>query len=179
MDSIEQLKTKELFIYISERLKDEPNYGVTLINKDFYFIDNLSYLNYKKPISGFKYVKQDFGPTPKPNEFLPLRDELIDTNELELKKFDFFGRVQAKYLPKRAVNTDLFTKDEILLIDQVLAKLSGHNATSISNFSHTFLAWKIADNLEELPYYSFILTSKTPSDEDILWAKEKVKKLNN
>ncbi len=179
MNLTEQQKTKELFIYIAERLKDEPSYGATLLNKAFYFIDNLSYLNFKKPVSGLKYVKQDFGPTPKPSDFFSLRDELVDNEELEVMRSDFFGRVQTKYIPKRSVNTELFTKDEILLIDQVLAKLSGYNATGISNYSHTFLAWKLASNMEELPFYSFILTSKTPDESDILWAKNKIKSFSN
>lgn len=169
-------KTRELLLYVADRLKDVPNYGATLLNKVLYFIDHTNYLVNKRPISNLNYVKQDFGPTPMPSQFLPLKKSLIDSDEMAEIKSDFFGLVQKKCLPKRKANIDHFDKDEIILIDRVIAVVATHNASSISEISHRFLAWKLAENMEELPLHTFLLTSKAPSENDIAWAKSEIKK---
>lgn len=169
-------KTRELLMYVADRLKDVPNYGATLLNKVLYFIDHTNYLVNKRPISNLNYVKQDFGPTPIPSQFLPLKEDLIDNDEMTEIKSDFFGLVQKKCLPNRKPNTDVFDKDEIILIDRVIAVVATHNANSISEISHRFLAWKLAENMEKLPYYTFLLTSKAPTDSDIAWANSEIEK---
>ena len=169
-------KTRELLLYVADRLKDLPNYGATLLNKVLYFIDHTNYLVKGHPISNLGYVKQDFGPTPKPSQFLPLKKSLIDNDEMTEIRSDFFGLVQKKCLPKRKPNTDVFDKDEIILIDQVITVVATHNASSISEISHRFLAWKLAENMEELPFYTFLLTSKVPTENDLSWAKSEIEK---
>lgn len=169
-------KTRELLLYVADRLKDVPNYGATLLNKVLYFIDHANYLLKREPISNLNYVKQDFGPTPMPSQFLPLKKSLIDNDELTEIKSDFFGLVQKKCLPKRKPNTDVFDKDEIILIDRVITVVAAHNASSISEMSHRFLAWKLAENMEELPLYTFLLTSKAPNENDIAWAEAEIQK---
>lgn len=172
-------KTKELFVYVANRLKDKPTYGATMLNKALYFIDNLSYMKTGKPISGFKYVKQDFGPTPNPQHFLPIKESLIENKEIEEIKSDFFGRLQKKCIPLREPDIDKFSKEEIYLMDNLLAGIANHNATSISEFSHTFMAWELASNMDELPFFTFLLTSKLPSENDVNWATGKIKEINN
>lgn len=172
-------KTKELVLYIANALKDQPAYGATLLNKALYYIDNVSYLKFKKPVSNLKYVKQHYGATPSPSEFLSLWNELIHNKDLEEVKTEFFGKVQKKHLALRSPNIEYFNNEEIMLIDKVIANISNHNATSISNASHKVLAWEIADDMEELPLYSYLLTSKIPTDNDISWAKREIDKLTN
>lgn len=169
-------KTRELLLYVADRLKDVPNYGATLLNKALYFIDHTNYLVKKESVSNFNYVKQDFGPTPIPSQFLPLKKSLIENDEMTEIKSDFFGLVQKKCLPKRKPNTDVFDKDEIILIDRVISVIASHNASSISEMSHRFLAWKLAENMEELPLHTFLLTSKAPTEGDVAWAKSEIEK---
>ncbi|HEY5749663.1 MAG TPA: type II toxin-antitoxin system antitoxin SocA domain-containing protein [Chryseolinea sp.] len=82
-------KTKELILYVAKRLDSKHNYGVTLLYKTLYFIDNISYLKRGKAISEFTYVKQAFGPTPEPRQFLSLRDVMVGSGEIEIKKAGF------------------------------------------------------------------------------------------
>ena len=63
-------KTVELIIYISLRLKERSNYGSTLLAKSLYLIDSMSYLKKGTPLTEFKYIKQQLGPTPEPAQFL-------------------------------------------------------------------------------------------------------------
>lgn len=168
-------KTKELLIYVAHRLGHRPNYGSTLLNKALYFIDNISYLKSGKPISEFSYIKQEWGPTPEPSLFLSIRDQLIKSGDVVINESDYFGRIQKKVIPLREPHIDSFTKEEIVLMDEVLAGMAEWNGTEASEFSHRFPAWQAATNAEPLPFYTFLLSTKTPAPVDIEWAKSELK----
>jgi len=53
----------------------------------------------------------------------------------------------------------------------VLSNIEDFNGAQISEMSQQFPAWKAAADQEELPLFTFLLSSKTPSDKDIEWAK--------
>jgi hypothetical protein len=172
-------KTKELIIYIAVRLAKKPNYGATLLNKVLYFVDNIAYMKTGKPISEFKYIKQTFGPTPEPFWFLSIKDSLIDSGAIEVVESESFGRVQKRLVPKREAQVDLFSVDEIVIIDEVIADVGNLNASEISDLSHQFPAWKVAADKEELPLFTFLLSSSTPNQSDIDWAKQELSRVQH
>lgn len=171
-------KDSEIILYIAEKLEEDPNYGATLLNKVLYFIDNINYLQNGETISNFKYVKQDHGPTPKPKEFLALRDHLIAKEDLIEEKVSFFGRVQKKYVSQRKADLEVFTPNEISLIDHVIDvfKENNLNATKVSNITHELLSFKLAESFEEIPFSAYMLTQGDPTEEDIAWANEEIDK---
>lgn len=169
-------KTKELILYISSRLKDKPNYGATLLNKALYFIDSMNYLKRGKAITDFKYIKQEFGPTPAPSQFLSIRDEMMINNDLEVISTPYFGRTQTKYVAKREPAINVFDKEELVTIADVLESICDKGAVEISEISHNFLAWELARDKEEIPLYTFLLTSKEPDTEDYKWAEDSIDK---
>jgi hypothetical protein len=168
-------KTSELIIYISSKLKDKPNYGSTLLGKSLCLIDSMSFLKTGHAITDFSYVKQERGPTPNPRQFLPIRDALVESGDLEKLNAQYFGRTQNKYVAKRAPKIEVFDKDEIYLIDDVLESICDHNATEISNLSHQFIAWIFAKDKEELPFYTFLLSHTDPDTKDLVWANKSIK----
>lgn len=169
-------KTRELLVYIANQLQDKPNYGSTLLNKAFYFIDSVSYLKTKKPISSFSYEKQKNGPTPKPSQFLGLRNQLCESGDVMIVEKERFGFTQKKLIAKRPSDNSYFSTDEIVLIDEVLQNISDISATDISEFSHQFMAWKYAGDREALPFFTYLLTNKTASENDRIWALSKISK---
>ncbi len=171
-------KSVELIIYISSKLKDKPNYGSTLLGKSLWFIDSMNYLKTGKPITNFEYIKQEHEPTPEPSQFLSIRDVLVLNGELEKVQSDYFGITQIKYFAKREPKTNVFKKDEIVLINNVIDSLCDINATGISEYTHRFISWIVANQKEKLPFYTFLLTSKEPEIKDIAWAKKAIKSYN-
>jgi len=171
--SISYTKSKELLIYIASKLSGKGNFGATLLNKALYFIDSIYYLKTGSPISEFTYIKQDYGPTPDVT-FLMVRDELISSGEIELVQGEYFGRIQKKLIASRQANLELFSAEEIALIDEVLAGLGDWTGSQASDVSHKFPAWKAAENKEKLPFYTFLISSCEPSAEDISWAKSQL-----
>jgi hypothetical protein len=171
----ESQKTAELIIYISSKLKDKPNYGSTLLGKALYLIDSMSFLKFGHPITDLTYIKQEHGPTPTPSKFLQIREILVANGELEKVDADYFGRKQYKFIAKRNPRIEIFDKDEIFLIDEVLENICDQNATELSNYTHQFLAWIIANDKEELPFYSFLLTKDDAEPKDLEWADKSIK----
>jgi hypothetical protein len=169
-------KTKELIIYIASKLGNKPKYGSIMLNKALYLIDSTSYLKTGHPISEFKYIKQGQGPTPAPSQFLPLRDSLVASNDLEKVNADYFGRTQYKFIAKREPKIDVFSPEEIFVIDEVLEKICDLSAAELSEYTHQLIAWIVAKEKEELPLHSYLLTKEEPEMKDIEWAKKSIKK---
>ncbi len=167
-------KTRELFLYIANKLKDVETYGATMLNKAFYFIDNLYYLKEGHPITEFSYIKQDFGATPDPYLFLKLKDELKRNDEIKEIESPYYNHTQKRCLPTRNADLSVFSLDEIEIIDSVLDLLKDKNATQLSFISHSHPSWQFARQNEELPYYSFLLSSLNPTEDDISWAKKSI-----
>ena len=168
-------KTVELIVYITTKWKDKPKCGATHLNKALCFSDVLSYLKTGNQITDLTYIKQDFGPTPNPRQFLSIRNFLIEHGDVELIDLNYFGQIQKRLVPKRHPDLDLFTKDEIVLVDEVLEEISEKNAVELSEYSHRFLAYDAADEKEEMPLFSFLLTSVDPEPEDYEWAEKSIK----
>jgi len=169
-------KTEELIIYIASRLHDRPNYGSTLLGKSLCLIDSMNYLIKGKPISDLEYIKQERGPTPDPSGFLSIRDKLETKGELQKVETDYFGRTQIRYIAKREPFIDVFEKEELVLINDVIESIGDTNATDISDYTHTFIAWIFANNKERLPFYTFLLTNKEPDLKDYKWAEKTIQR---
>lgn len=168
--SQENSKTRELVVYLADKLAAQKNYGSILLNKALYFIDNINYLKTGYPISDFKYIKQERGPTPEPSQFLRLRSDLERSSSIEMVEAEYFGRLQKRLVAKRRANLDEFSSSEIALIDGILNDLRDLKGTQASDLSHQYPAWQVAGQKEVLPFYTFLITSKEASDEDIKWA---------
>lgn len=164
-------KTRELILYVAGKLCVKPNYGSTILNKALYFIDNVHYLRTGQPISEFHYEAHNFGPTPSPTQFLYIKQILIDSGDAEVQEIEYFGRVQKRLMAKRKANLNDFSGEEIEVIDSILATIEDWKATQASDLTHLYPAWQAAKNRELMPFYTFLISCKQPSEEEISWAK--------
>jgi hypothetical protein len=164
-------KTESLMLYICDKLKNEETFGSTVFNKVLYYIDHISYLDTGKKISDFNYIKQKNGPTPKPQDFLSLRDQLISNGSLELKEIKYFGKI--KKVPENKIKPDinLFSAEEISLVDSVIDIFRRVSGAVASHASHNEICWDIAEEREELPLYTYLLSSEEVTENDINWGK--------
>lgn len=174
--NIENFKNEELLLYITSKLKDSPNFGSILLNKALYYIDNIHYLKYGTPISSFKYIKQENGPTPAPEIFMPIREKMIEEGKLEMKEIEKFGKIQKRLIAKKSYNLDSFSPNEVELMDMVIDDCKDLTASKISNISHNEMAWQLAELFEPLPLFTYLLTQSEIEEEDITWANEIIKK---
>ncbi len=154
-------KMREALLYILEKVGNKPNVGMTVLYKLLYFIDFDYFEKYEEQLMGATYIKNHYGPTPV--EMRKIIDSLIDNKELIEVKSKYFTRELKKYIPRRSADLSVFNACEIKHIDQELARLSGKNATELSELSHADVPWIVADEGAALEYESVFYRSEETS----------------
>lgn len=145
-------KFKEVLLYILGKVGAKPNIGETVLYKLLYFIDFDYYEKYEEQLIGATYIKNHHGPSPI--EFQAIVNDMIEQKEIEVVKSPYFKLTQKKYLPHRDADTSVFNANEIKLIDNVLEKLSGMNAATISEYSHQDVPWVVTPERQKIDYES-------------------------
>lgn len=145
-------KFREVLLYILNKIGSKPNIGETVIYKLLYFIDFDFYEKYEEQLIGATYIKNKFGPTPV--EFRKIVDRMIQDEEIEKIKSNFFQYEQSKYLPLRIPNLSILKANEIKAIDDVLNRLSDMNAKQISAYSHNDVPWLTTQDGKKIDYES-------------------------
>lgn len=145
-------KFKEVLLYILGKIGAKPNVGETVLYKLLYFIDFNYYEKYEEQLIGATYIKNHHGPTPI--EFQSIVNEMIENKEIEVVKSKYFQHLQKKYLPHQEPDLSVFNANEIKVIDDVLQKLSGMNASTISEYSHQDVPWMVTLERQKIDYES-------------------------
>jgi transcriptional regulator with XRE-family HTH domain len=143
-------KFKEVLLYILEKVGARPNIGETAIYKLLYFIDFDYYEKFEEQLTGARYIKNYYGPTPV--EFKKITDQMIKSGEIEKVKSTYFQHEQKKYLPRRQADLKVLSAQEIQHIDEVLVRLAWKNAAELSNYSHSDTPWRVHKMGEEISY---------------------------
>ena len=145
-------KFKEVLLYILGKVGAKPNVGETVLYKLLYFIDFNYYEKYEEQLIGATYIKNHHGPTPI--EFQSIVNEMIENKQIEVVKSKYFQHLQKKYLPHQEPDLSVFNANEIKVIDDVLQKLSGMNASTISEYSHQDVPWMVTSERQKIDYES-------------------------
>ncbi|MBU4339038.1 DUF4065 domain-containing protein [Patescibacteria group bacterium] len=143
-------KFKEVLLYLLEKAGSRPNIGETAIYKLLYFIDFDYYEKFEEQLTGARYIKNHFGPTPI--EFKGITDQMAERGEIEKIKSKYFQHEQKKYLPRRSADLKALSAQEIQHIDEVLARLAWKNASELSDYSHSDTPWRVHKMGEEISY---------------------------
>lgn len=154
-------KFKEVLLYLLEKVGARPNIGETVIYKLLYFIDFDYYEKFEEQLTGARYIKNTFGPTPV--EFKKITDQMIKKGELEKVKSKYFKYEQKKYLPRRQPDLKVLSAREMQHINEVLARLAWKNATELSNYSHSDTPWRVHQLKEEISYETVFYRDDTHS----------------
>jgi len=145
-------KFKEVLLYVLSRVGAKPNIGETALYKLLYFIDFDFYEKFEAQLTGARYIKNHYGPTPV--EFKKVIESMKQKGEIERVKSRYFQYDQKKYLPRREPDLSNLSAKEIKHIDEVLARLSGKNAIELTKYSHSDVPWRVHKNGEIISYES-------------------------
>jgi len=145
-------KFKEVLLYILEKVGAKPNIGETALYKLLYFIDFDFYEKFEEQLTGARYIKNNYGPTPV--EFKKIVEEMEEEDEIERVKSRYFQYDQKKYLPLRRSDLRRLSAQEVKHIDEVLARLSDKNANELTEYSHSDVPWRVHKDGEIISYES-------------------------
>lgn len=169
-----QDKFKALVHYICWRCSDDPaSLGAVKLNKILWFSDVIAFAERGAPITGARYVKQKFGPVPKP--ILPVLRRLEAEGNLQIDEVAYYGLRKRQYVSLVEPDRSLFDESEVATVDKVIeAVTQGHSAESISDLTHDAI-WKLADMQEEIPLHAVLVSRLgTVTEEDVARARQRM-----
>lgn len=162
-------KLAELILYIADRHETDALFGSVRLAKTLFYADFLYYIEYGQSITGERYIRRPNGPMP--DSLLDVRDQMLRNRELIMKDRLVGGYTQKRPIALREPNLDLFTATEISMVDYVLSQLEGKSATQVSDLSHRFEAWQMAEEGEEIPYQTAFISERQPTADDWAYAR--------
>lgn len=162
-------KLREVLLYVLDKVGAKPNIGETVLYKLLYFIDFDYYEKTGKSITGLRYLRNHYGPTPT-NTFSGVVDAMKGNQELEVIATKFFNHRQKKYLPVVKPDLTFLSADELRHIDEELARLSDKTASELTSLSHRDMPWLATKDGQPIDYqlamYRTTETAvKEPEDE--------------
>jgi hypothetical protein len=174
-DDNDQTRTRlrELILYITDKCTDDPNFGSTKLNKILYFSDFVSFRDRGKPITGAQYMRWDNGPMPK--HLKPVTLQMIQEGDLDREVRQGNTYTQIRFIPKREARHELFSTEDLDLVDAIIEELKHHNATDVSLKTHGRV-WRLTKNGDDLPYESVFVSDAGLSEDAYEWARHLVEK---
>lgn len=166
-------KAKNAILHIAKKMEACSGYGSVVLNKVLFYADHIHYRDTGHKITGFCYVRQLRGPTPAPNEYMPIKDRLLRDGDAREEVRDYFGREQKRLIAVAPVDYDVFSKSELRTLDSTILMFNQVDGTTASNLSHEEeIGWQLAQQMEEIPASTFLLIEDDATEEDIAWGKK-------
>jgi Protein of unknown function (DUF4065) len=162
-------KFKELVVFISQRCEGDPAFGATKLNKLLFYADFIAFLKTGKAITWHKYRRLENGPVPR--RLVPIIRELETDGTIITVTRDHFGFQQKRTVARRDANLAAFSGEEIALVTKLIEEFWGQSAQSVSNESHEFIGWKIAEDGEDIPYEMALVRLEKPTPADMAVAE--------
>ncbi len=162
-------KMKELILYIAQKSENDSAFGAVKLNKLLFYSDFLAFQNFGKSITGHEYQKLKHGPAPR--RLLPIQNALENEGSIRIIPTEFHGKIQNRCVATREADMSEFDSEEIALVDQIIAELSEKNAACVSDQSHKFVGWKLAEEGETIPYEVALVGWRGPTTNEIEFGK--------
>ena len=156
-------KLKELVIYVAEKSKDDPAFGLTKLNKVLFAIDFRYFGAEGQSITEADYVHRANGPVP--NVMPIILTELTESGKAELKETTYFGHTQKRLFPFTGPDLSIFSDNELAFIHMASDYFKPWNATQLSEWTHKLIPWLITEDGEKIPYASVFILQKIPIEK--------------
>lgn len=170
----QQRKFEELILFVSRKTESDLRCGKTKLNKILFYSDFTAFKKLGRSISGQTYQKLAHGPAPK--GFVPTVENMVREQLCLWVDRDHYGRAQQKLIARREPDLTLFSAEELDLVSQIIADLWPLNAKEVSDLSHEFIGWRLAEEREEIPYFSvYVGEPQALTAEELEWAEEVIR----
>lgn len=164
-------KFRELVLYVARETQDDPKCGATKLNKILFYTDFYAYRDLGASLSGQRYQKLEHGPAPR--GIVPVIEAMRETGECAWQLRSRFGYELRKLVPLREPDLSLFSGREIDLVQRVISELWDLSATEVSDLSHRFVGWQVAEYGEDIAYDTVFVGEPRPlTPDEARWAEE-------
>lgn len=164
-------KFRQLVVYIAHRAAADETFGDIKLNKALAWSDFLAYSHLGAPITGARYQHGEWGPTAAP--LVPARRQLITEGYVHLEPQPRGARTANVTVADREPLTELFSNEELELVDQVVDRLKGMTGQQVSEHSHKhFPGWVMTEDGEDIPYHTAFIKTTPPSQATLQRARD-------
>jgi hypothetical protein len=171
-------KLAEPIIFFACESKDDRLFGSTKLNKLLFLADFLAYGHLGNSITGARYIHQKRGPTPSPDEFLPVRESLISSGRLAITEKETYYGTRKRPVTEDKPDLKKFSKKELEIAYEALETLKHMGNVDSEVWSHKFVGWLSTSEGETIPYSTAYLWQGIPlSEEDYEWARKTARQL--
>jgi uncharacterized phage-associated protein len=156
---------KDIVLYVTGQLADDPTYGSTKLNKILYFADTEAYKRLGEPITGANYQRNHHGPTAI--EYPPMITELQREQFISVSREKIVDHEQDRVVSTHEVlpNMEQFSPQERAIIDEVIEEFRGYSNTEASDESHKRSAgWLARKQGEQIPYVDSLINPEPPDE---------------
>lgn len=143
-------KLRQLALYVATRCEDDPRFSRVKLNKVIFYADFTHYIKTGRSITGSAYIKMPYGPCPK--DFNRLEKKMSQDEQMKIQERNYYGLTQKRPIALVPADLSSFTAEEIASVEHIISSFWHSSASDVSDLSHMFDGWKLADDFEEIPY---------------------------
>ena len=152
-NNFDQVKLRNVLLYILEKCAGKPNIGETVLYKLLYFVDFDSFEIYKKAIIGLDYVNLQFGPVPVSSQYSSVITKMKESEELRVISQNYYGLKIKRYINLVSYPLGSLEPEETKVIDFVINSFSDLSATKIEDYVHGDAPWALTKKGDLIPYH--------------------------
>jgi len=152
-DSVPKLKRTKLetvILYMTCKCGAKPRMDINLLINMLYFCDFNYYELHEEQLSGLRYTKQPFGPSP--DGITGILKEMETEHKLQRIKSSYNSVPQIKYLPKQNAQLSKLNAAEKKVIDQVIEQFSDWPSTALNRYSCEDMPLRATKQLKPIDY---------------------------
>jgi hypothetical protein len=172
-DSVD--KSYEMILYIADRFRNAPRYGMTKLWKVLFWSDFRHYQRTGQAITRRDYIKLPNGPVP--DRSTAIINTLEARSLIRVEHRPTGSGTQQRVVPLRQVNREVLTADEWASVDAAIAENYDLSAEEASDLSHEFIGWQIAAMYERIPYATAFLGIPEMTEAEEKYALELARRL--
>jgi hypothetical protein len=169
-------KMQELILYIADRQKGDGGYGRVKMAKLLFYSDFEAFARLGAPVTGATYIKRPQGPLAK--EFLPAQSRLLAAQDLREDAVEVGPYTQYRLVALRDSNLEVFSPEEIAVVDEVIHTHEGWSGKEISDKSHEELVWDVPAMDSHIPYSAYLVSAE-PADPELIERAHRIVKDEN
>jgi hypothetical protein len=158
-------KLRELVLYVARKSQNDRRFGKTKLIKLLAWSDFVAFGRLGEPITGATYRKLEFGPAPK--ELPHVLSDLKRDGRIHQIQQQEYSYKRERIVADDTADTDLFTAEQLAIVDEVIAKFRDWNNSDLSDESHReFVGWAIVDEGDTIPYHTVFLSPAPITEAD-------------
>ena len=152
--------------YLTERSRNDDNFGVVKLVKLLYYADCAAYQRAGRPITGSGYIHMSHGPYP--DNWQAMLQRLEDGNAITVVKEDFpNGQQHHRPLVAAEASTDALSEADRGFLDEQLRRFADFNGKEIEEYSHDEVAWRVTPQGQKIPYELLGIRMPGPVTDDV------------